>query len=171
MACSRMPKWKLRPAGVAGREIARAVEGQQRVGRGGQVGRAAQQPGDPLGDLVEHLARRNAAGNSLGVGGKRGDARRPSRRAARRCASARIARPARDTAGWYGRTSSLPGRRRACRRGADAFAEMGVHLVGHQELCVLRPAVDGLGQADFFFAQRLAVGCRACSACAARPRR
>ena len=40
---------------------------------------------------------------------------------------------------------------------ADAVAEMLTHSVRHQELRIFRPAVEFLGQPDFFFAQRFAV--------------
>src|SRR5271166_5593108 len=39
----------------------------------------------------------------------------------------------------------------------NPFAEMFAHAVGHQELCVFRPAVEPLGQLNFLFAERLAV--------------
>ncbi len=41
----------------AGLEVAGAVEGQSGLGRRGQVGRTADQPGDILGDGVEDQAR------------------------------------------------------------------------------------------------------------------
>ena len=42
---------------IAGGKIAGSLERQQRVSRGGQIGRSAQKPRHSLGDLVEHLAR------------------------------------------------------------------------------------------------------------------
>ena len=71
MACSRMPKWKLRPAGILGAEIAGAFESQPRLARGPEVGRAAEQPRHVLGEGVQHLARGVAGGDAFGVGGKR----------------------------------------------------------------------------------------------------
>ena len=56
---------------AAGLEIAAAVNKRER--RGGQVGRPAHQPRQPLGDLIEHLARTGPRGQPLGVGGKRFD--------------------------------------------------------------------------------------------------
>ena len=41
---------------------------------------------------------------------------------------------------------------------ADALAEMGHDLAGHQKLLVLGPAVGDFRQADFLFAQRRSVG-------------
>ena len=55
---------------AAGLEIAGPFEGHVGLGRRGQVGGAADQPGDVLGDRVEHLARRGARGQPLGVGGE-----------------------------------------------------------------------------------------------------
>ena len=47
---------------------------------------------------------------------------------------------------------------RLCPAHADAIREMLAHSIGHKELRVLWPAVKALGEADFFFAQRLAMG-------------
>src|ERR1051325_11011535 len=41
---------------------------------------------------------------------------------------------------------------------ADAVLEVIVDAVGDKELSILRPAVVALGQADFLFAERFAVG-------------
>ena len=78
MACSRMPKCMLRPRGAVGLEIARPFEGQPRLGGRGQVGRAADQPGNVLRERVEHLARRIARGQALGIRRKRGHVRVPA---------------------------------------------------------------------------------------------
>ena len=40
---------------------------------------------------------------------------------------------------------------------ADALAEMFPHTVRHQKLSIFRPAVVAFGEADFIFAQRLAM--------------
>ena len=49
----------------------------------------------------------------------------------------------------------MPGLRAAL---ADAGGEVLADAVGDEELRVLRPAVDALGQADLLVAERLAVG-------------
>src|SRR5439155_17677823 len=49
-------------------EIAGALERQSCLGRGRQVSGAAEQPGKPAGNGVEHLAARVAGGQALGVG-------------------------------------------------------------------------------------------------------
>ena len=86
MACSRMPKCRLRPPERAGFEIAGAFECQTCLGRGREIGRAADQPGMMRRDGVEHLAGGFAGGDALGVGGKGRQLCIPARRAARaRC--------------------------------------------------------------------------------------
>ena len=55
-------------AGTAGLEVAGAREFQRRLVRGAEVRRAADEPGDVLGEHVEHLARGVAPGDALGVG-------------------------------------------------------------------------------------------------------
>ncbi len=54
-------------------EVAGAVEFEPGLGRGGQVRRTAHQPGQALGDGVQHLAGGFAAGDALGVGGEARD--------------------------------------------------------------------------------------------------
>src|SRR2546425_2073302 len=51
-------------------EIARAVESKPRLRRRSQVGRAANQPGQTLGQRIEHLARGVATRQALGIGGE-----------------------------------------------------------------------------------------------------
>ena len=51
-------------------EFARALEGQECLGRGPQIGRPAQQPGHSVRDRVLRLGRRVAAGDALGIGRK-----------------------------------------------------------------------------------------------------
>ena len=55
---------------AVGLEIARPLEGHVRLGRGGEIGGASDQPGDVLGDRVQNLARRDARRHPLGVGGE-----------------------------------------------------------------------------------------------------
>ena len=55
-----------------------------------------------------------------------------------------------------------------CPRAPTPFGEIAPHLLRHEKLGVLGPAVKFLGQLDFFVAQRLAVGFVRCPACAAR---
>src|SRR2546428_11183003 len=52
-------------------EIARAVESKSRLRRRSQVGRPANQPGQTLGQRIEHLARGVATRHALGIGGEK----------------------------------------------------------------------------------------------------
>ena len=82
-----------------------------------------------------------------------------------------LPRPGRDIAAWYAANFALPVARAASRRAAPMPSrKWRRHFGGHKELLVLRPAVDGLRQADFLLAQRRAVGLVACSALFGEPK-
>ena len=152
-----MPKWRLRPAVVAGLEIAGAVEGQPRLGGRGQVGRAADQPRDILGDRVEDQAGGVRAWPS--PCGRRG---RPAGRIPA-LGELAVLHPV-ELVGQIGVLGPIllhpaePGVAQFLPPPADALAEVVVDPVGHEELCVLGPSVIPLGEPDFVLAQRLAVG-------------
>src|SRR4029450_3811102 len=55
-------------AGTAGLEVAGAGELQRRLVRRAEVRRTAGEPGDVLGEDVQHLARSVTAGDALGIG-------------------------------------------------------------------------------------------------------
>ena len=158
MACSRMPKWKLRPPELSGREVAGAVEGQPRLGRGGQVGRAADQPGHVLGRRRSAPCRRRRGWPGPWRRPGRSAGRCPSRRAAGGAACGRAGRPARGTASGTPRSGAIQACAQLPAALADAVAEVLADAVGHEELGVLRPAVVPLGQPDLLLAERLAVG-------------
>ena len=85
-------------AGAAGLEVAGAGELQRRLVRRAEVGRAAEEPGNVLGQHVQHLARGVAAGDALGIGREARQVAVPARRAARAAASGRSRRRAPGTA-------------------------------------------------------------------------
>ena len=158
MPCSRMPKCMFRPASVAENTPAPS-NSSKRHGRGSQVGRAADQPGNACGHGVEHLARRNARGHSLGVGRKRRQRLAPNRRAIR---GACICRHCAASSGYffaYSAKLTLPGLAiQLLAALADLLGKMRAHLVGHEKLGVGRPAVGFFRQTDLVVAQRAAVG-------------
>ena len=80
MACSRMPKCRLRPPGLSREEVAGPVERQPRLARRGQVRRAAHQPRHVLAEGVEHLAGGVPRGHALRVGRERGQVLVPALR-------------------------------------------------------------------------------------------
>src|SRR5262249_26110023 len=59
-----------------------------------------------------------------------------------------------------GLEAALPGLANRPSALADALAKALVDAVRHEELRVLRPAVEALGQADLLLAERVAMGCR-----------
>ena len=168
MACSRMPKCMLRPPQRARLEVARALEGQARLGRGREVGRAADEGGMVRREGVHHLAGRVAARHALGVGGG-SSARSASQPAGSSPASiwssCRLHRDARRDRPPSASPSPAGAWHRACRcRRSKCLRTPS----GTRNLRVLRPAVVALGEADLVGAQRLAVRGVRCPACAAR---
>ena len=149
MACSRMPKWMLRPPTCppAGRRRRRTsmrvlVEGA----------RSAEPPishGIFLATALSTFADASRPATPFGVGGKCREVLRPSRRAARRrcirstaSASVGILPPCTPRSARASRARSLAPR-------APMPLEMLAHAVGHEEFRVLGPAVEPLGRAGF----------------------
>ena len=141
----------------AGLEVAGAVEGQAGLGRRCQVGRTAHKPGDIPRHRVEDQAGRIARGHSLAVGGERRQACIPA------VGELAMLHPV-ELVGQFGVLGPValdpgePGVAQFLATPADAVAEVIVDSVGHEEFGILGPAVVALGEPDFFFAQRLAVG-------------
>ena len=138
IACSRMPKWRLRPPNCARWIDARALD--RGLGRRLEVGRAADEPRHELRRLLEHLRAERARRVDGAV--------RPARAAVR---SRSAGTPAR------GRVVPLRGERRVPRsrhaaklapatprapRGCARRerAPVRAHLVGHEERRLERPA-------------------------------
>ena len=159
MACSRMPKCRLRPPGLPGSKSPAPSNFSVRLGRRCEVGRAAEEPGNVLGEHVQHLARGVAAGDALGIRREARQVAVPVLRAARAAASGRSRWRAPGMLRRVVGEQRLPvAARAAAPRCADARVEMLAHSVGHEELGILRPAIGALGEPDLVVAQRLAVG-------------
>ena len=143
---------------AAGLEVAGALEGQAGLGRGGQVGRAADQPGHVLGQRVEHLARRDSrVAMPLASAGNVGRSlSQPS--GSWRCCIRSSWSASSGYLALYSLELGEPGVAELLAAAADALLEVLVDAVGDQELGVLGPAVELLGQPDLVLAQRLAVG-------------
>ncbi len=78
MACSRMPKWRLRPAGFSALKSPAPSNVRRVLHEGAEIRRAAEQPRHVLGEDVQHLARGVPARDPLGVGGERRQAAVPA---------------------------------------------------------------------------------------------
>ena len=157
---------------VAGREVAGALERQPGLGRGRQVGRAADQPRDVLGERVEHLRRRTSRpATPFGSAGNVGRSLSQPVGQLAAAASGRAGRPARDTPPCTPRTSPSRRPRSARPRAPMPCLEVLVHAVRHEELRVLaasrRPPWSA-GSPPRRAARR---GRRACPACSASRRR
>ena len=139
-----------------GLEASRALVRQGRLVGRAEVCRAAEEPRDVLREHVEHVARRVAAGDALGV---RREHRKVPIPAVRQVAALHLLDLGRELrmGGPVRREERRP---LASRRGAarpDAGGEVLADGVRHQELCLLRPAVALLGETNLRFAERLAV--------------
>ena len=156
MACSRMPKCNVLAARVVGLEIARAGEGQAWSCSRGRDRRASEEPGNVLGQNVQHLAGGVTPGDALGIGGENGRLRSHPAGSSRRCIwSTSVARS--GYCALYLANSSFHSWWAWAPRAPMPVREVFIHAIGNQELRVLRPSIGALGQAHFFDAQRLAV--------------
>ena len=154
-----MPKCRFLPPGVSGLEIAGALVGQGGLVRRAEIRRAAEEPGDVLREHVQHLAGCLAPRDAFRVGRKDGEIAVPTGREFAPLHLVDFRRQVRDTCARYAAKSSVQSRRASAPRAPDAAGEVLVDAVGHEELRVLGPAVVALGEADFFLAERFAVGC------------
>ena len=144
-------KMQVAAAVLAGLKILFSV--QQRHRRRRQVRRAADEPRQMLREAVEHLAARNPAADSFGVGGKRRNPLVPT--------FGQLAGPHRFQLGSLRGIRLFvlgeflfplfPGRL-AVR--ANSGGKMLPNFVGDEELCILRPAIDLLCQLHFLGAER-----------------
>ena len=158
IACSRMPKCRFLPPGVAGLEISRALVLQGGLVRRPEIRRAAEEATECSARARSApCPRRRARRRPSGRPERPGDCG-PNRPAARAAASGRFRSRARDTSPGRPRTAPSiargpPRRARRCRRRSARGTPSGT-----RNLRVLGPAVAALGEADLFLAERLAVG-------------
>ncbi len=149
-------KVQVAPAGVIRLQVARTLETQVRLGRGRQIGGAADQPGIALRDRIQHLGRAVPAGNTLLVGR---EARQTGVPAIGQLTALHALEPVRELG--MGAAVVLearePGFAQLATAPADAGLEVLVHPVRDQELRILGPPVALLGEADLVVAERLAV--------------
>ena len=145
------------PGVIIGLEIAGPLAFKQGIVRRRQIGRAAQQPGDVWRYLVEHFPRRCPAGHPLRVGGERSYVGVPS------VGQVAPLDPL-QLSGLLGILDLVlvelrgPLGVQLLTPRSDSRGEVFPHFVGHEELFIFRPAVDGFGKSDFLIAQRRSVG-------------
>src|SRR5262245_14679356 len=144
-------------SGCLGFEVTGALEREQRFGGWRKVRRAAQEPGDVLGEHVQHLTRGVATGDALEV---RREARQVAVPRRRQLAELHLLNLASECGKLHavGAELPLPPLARLLTTPADAGIEPLTHAVGHKELGILGPAVGALDQSYLILAQRLAVG-------------
>src|SRR5712691_13217257 len=131
-------------------EIARAVESKPRLRRRSQVGRPANQPGQTLGQRIEHLTRGVATRHALGIGRKTRQVFVP---ASGEFAVLHLVEMVGEF--WVGLSILLelchPLPAQAFAALPDARAKVFPNSLGHQELGVLGPVVISLSQSDLLF--------------------
>ena len=138
-ACSRMPRWKLRPPRSSGWKSPAPSKVRRVFVEGARSAAPPEQPGHVLGDGVEDLAGRVAARDALRVGRERRDVRVP--------ALGKLAplHPL-DLVGEVGMRRAVVLERRLPRLARlapalpDALGEVLVDAVRHEERRVLGPA-------------------------------
>ena len=144
-------------AGAGGLEISGACEGQRRLVRRTEVGRATQEPRDVLREDVQNLARGLPARQPLRVGREHREVTVPALRQLTSLHPIDLRRQIRVLGSVRGEEL----RPCAMRFGAalpDAGSEVLADTVRDEERRVLGPAVDALREADFLVTERLAVG-------------
>ena len=156
MACSRMPKCRLRPPGSSGSSSPAPLNVKFVLVDGERSAAPPISHGTRSRDGVEHLAGGFARGDAFVVGGNAGKIGVPAGGQFAGQEQIDLARRLRIflPVGGEGR---LPFDRAGRGRAADAVAEMVVDAVRHQELRILGPAVEALGEAHFLLAERIAV--------------
>src|SRR4051794_10146725 len=109
------------------------------------------------GDGVEHLAGRVARSNTLRVGRKNGKRTVPIIGKLSPLHAFDLVRKV-GVLFSVGREQSAPILLEMSSAPANAVPKMLAHAIGHQEFCILGPAVAALGKTYLFLAERLAVG-------------
>src|SRR5215471_4659592 len=141
---------------MTGGEISRPFEHEARLGRRGQICRAADQPRYMRSNGVEHLTRDFTSSHSLRINRKGGKVLIPPCRQFTALHFQELVSQLRKPY-LVLREHRLPGRAEVMPTLAYPMVKMLACFVRHEELCILGPAVIAFGQLDFFFPQRFAV--------------
>ncbi len=143
-------------AAVIAARLERAGAVDERLGRGREIGRSADQPGEPGGDRVQDLAAGIARGHALLVRREDGDVGVPALGELVRQHRVELLRQI-GLGGAIGLAQRLPcGAERLAAFGDGAFEPL-LHAVGDEELGILGPAIGLLGAADVVVGHRLAM--------------
>ena len=142
---------------IFGRKISGAVERKPGLGGWSEVGGSANEPRDVLRECVQNLARGFARGQTLGVCRKLRDVLVPSLRQLPVLHAVQLVGQVRVLLAVLSDPRE-PGVAKFLAALAHAVAEVLVNAGRNIELLVLGPAVVALGEADFLFAEGLAVG-------------
>src|SRR6185312_1260101 len=120
-------------------EVARTGELKRRLVRGAEVRRAAEEPGNVLGEHVQHLARGIAPGDALRIGRKARQVAVPSRRQLAPLHLVDLGSELRILRAVVGE-QRLPASSRLRAARPDAGIECRHDAVGYEELGIFRPA-------------------------------
>src|SRR5262249_1706421 len=122
-----------------------------------QVRRAADQPGMPFGDRVQHFAGGVPGSQPLCVCRKGWDVRIPALRWFTALDGKSLGRKLRELL-FVGAEQVHPVGTQFCASLAQLSLKVVQHFRRNQELGVFRPAVASLGASDLFFAEGFAMG-------------
>src|SRR6266571_4047539 len=140
-------------ARVPGLEASRALVRQRGLVRRAEIRRAPEEPGDILRQRVQRLARGVAAGEALGIRREDGEVAIPPRRQVSPLHLVDLARKL-GVRGPVRGEERRPPTAGGCAARTDAGGEVLANAVGDEELCVLRPPVAALGEADLLVTER-----------------
>src|SRR6185503_12997749 len=135
-------------------EVSGTVEAEMRLRRGREVCRPADDPGDALGDGIQHLAGGVARGEALRVRRERGEPRVPVLGKCSALHALELVGELREGCAVL-LELRLPCRSRLAAAGADALGEVLDDAVRDEEVGVLGPAVEPLRLLHTFGTERL----------------
>src|SRR5262249_36217826 len=138
-------------------EISRTSEFEGGLVRGPEVRRAAEEPGNVLGQHIQHLARGVAAGDAFGIRWKGRQVAIPTRRHRAHLHLLDLGAELRELLTVVGK-EPLPSAVRLSAPRANAGVKLLHDAVGYEELGILWPAISTLREPNLFLAQRFAMG-------------
>ena len=141
---------------VVGLEISRISEREPRFCGWSEIGSAAHQPWDILRQNVQRFARSVASSHAFRVGGEHGKVLIPAVRQFALLHLIERASQIRELL-LVVAEQGFPLAAQALSALTDAFAKVFAHTIGHQKFGIFWPAIALFREADFIFAQWLAV--------------
>ena len=157
IACSRMPKWRLRPPGLPGSKSPAPANFSVVLLEGPRSAEPPRNQGMFWASTFSTSPEASRPAMPLASGGKLGRLRSHPAGSSRRCIWSISVGELRELLAVVGE-QRLPARRASAPRAPIPASKCSHDPVGHEELGILRPAIGALGEPHLVLAQRLAMG-------------